>query len=153
MQWHAHLLLRPPRPFFAYFALLCALGALCGFLSSTICQLLACSSHPRSLRIVSTQPHILHPLQQPTHPHHLYMWALGLVTAFQSGHFISPGHRSSLNGWIPSPWHLGHHMSTLPSYHYWPFVQSNWTVSGEIPGLFASQDARLGLLHCCCITL
>lgn len=39
--------------------------------------------HPGSLRIDSTQPHLT-PTPSSTHPHHSYMWALGLVKASQS---------------------------------------------------------------------
>ncbi len=107
--------------------------------------------YPCSVRTDSTRPHILpgHP-PSTTHPPTSFIHvSIRTCHSLSVRPFISPGHRFSLNGWIPSPWHFGHHMSTLPSLHHWPFVRSNWTdSSGATVLLFASHSAIVAFLHC-----
>lgn len=92
------------------------------------------------------------PLQPPTQPTHIISTVYVSIRTCHSSSvrpFISPGYRFSLNGWIPSPWHFGHHTSCLPSLHHWPFVRSNWTDSRWVTVLlFASCSASVAFLHC-----
>ena len=103
------------------------------FLSSTIFQSLACLPNPtHALKGLIPHSHTSYQDSPPstTHPPTSFIHvSIRTCHSLSVRPFISPGHRFSLNGWIPCPWHFGHHMSTLPSLHYWPFVRSNWTDS------------------------
>lgn len=112
--------------------------------------------YPCSLRTDSTRPHILlgHPPSTSHPPTSFIHVSIRTCHSLSVRPFISPDHRFSLNGWVPSPWHFGHHMSTLPSLYHWPFVRSNWTDSrGASAPLFASHSACVAFLHCYHITL
>lgn len=75
--------------------------------------------YPCSLRIDSTRPP--HPSRTPPPPSTTHPSTSFIHVSIRTCHslsvrpFISPGHRFSLNGWISSPWHFGHHVHSAIS--------------------------------------
>lgn len=73
-------------------------------------------------------PDALHPLHPPTSFIHV---SIRTCHSLSVRPFISRGHRFSLNERIPSPWHLGYQMPTLPSLSHWPLIQLSLTKSNR----------------------